>query len=113
MQMSATPSLKAIRTAGGRAPGGSARRPGIDSLPRPRRHALQLAADYWTAPDEMFRHLDGLGDRFVIDLPGLPTWVCTTSPEDVKTIFTRQQRSLRMGEAVRRLLEIPEPSRLF
>lgn len=75
----------------------------IDSLPRPRRSSLRLAADYWMAPDEMFRRLDGLGDRFVVDLPGLPTWVCTTSPEDVRTIFTTQQDSLRMGEAVRRM----------
>jgi cytochrome P450 family 135 len=75
----------------------------IDSLPRPHRNVLKLAADYWTAPDEMFRHLEGLGDRFVVDLPGMATWVCTTSPEDVKVIFSSQQGSLRMGEAVKRL----------
>jgi cytochrome P450 family 135 len=101
--MSATPSLEAKRTPGDRGRGGTAVRRGIDSLPRPPRSALKLAADYWTAPDEMFRHLEGLGDRFVIDLPGLPTWVCTTNPDDVKSIFTAQQGSLRMGEAVRRL----------
>src|SRR5258708_5578132 len=75
----------------------------IDSLPKPQRSGLKLAADYWTAPDEMFRHLEGLGDRFVLDLPGLPTWVCTTGPQDVKAIFTAQQGSLRMGEALRRV----------
>src|SRR5438552_2866174 len=60
----------------------------IAELPRPRRHPLLMAAEYWARPDTLFRHVDGLGDRFVVDIPGLPTWVCTTSPDDVKTIFT-------------------------
>ena len=91
--MSATPSLEASPAADNPLLGASTPL-GIDSLPRPHRNVLKLAADYWTAPDEMFRHLEGLGDRFVIDLPGLPTWVCTTNPDDVKTIFTAQQGSL-------------------
>lgn len=55
------------------------------------------------APERFFRHLEGLGDRFVVDLPGLPTLLCTTNPDDVRAIFTDQQGNLRMGEAVRRL----------
>lgn len=75
----------------------------IDALPRPSRNAALLAADYWMAPERFFRHLEGLGDRFVVDLPGLPTLLCTTNPDDVRAIFTDQQGNLRMGEAVRRL----------
>jgi cytochrome P450 len=101
--MSAAPSLQAPQASDGQVTRNPTRPRGVDSLPRPRRNALKLAADYWTAPDEFFNHLSGLGDRFVLDLPGLPTWVCTTNPDDIKTIFTAQQGSLRMAEALKRV----------
>lgn len=74
----------------------------IDELPRPGRPGAILGLEYWLSPERFFDDLDGVGERFVIKIPGLPTWVCTTSPEDVKTIFTKGQESLRMAEVLRR-----------
>jgi hypothetical protein len=43
-----------------------------------------------------------LGDRFVIDRPGLPTIVMTCSPDDVRTILTDRDRALSFGEMLKR-----------
>ncbi len=43
-----------------------------------------------------------LGDRFVVDLPGLPKLLVTCSPDDAKTLFTERDGALSLGEALNR-----------
>jgi cytochrome P450 family 135 len=43
-----------------------------------------------------------LGDRFVVDMPGLPKLLVTCSPDDAKTMFTERDGVLSLGEALNR-----------
>ena len=43
-----------------------------------------------------------LGDRFFVDVPGLPKLLVTCSPEDAKAMFTERDGALSLGEALNR-----------
>ncbi len=48
-----------------------------------------------------------LGERFVVDLPGVPTLLVTCSPEDAKAMFTDRDGALSLGRALHRLTPHP------
>jgi cytochrome P450 len=43
-----------------------------------------------------------LGDRFFVDVPGLPKLLVTCSPDDAKLMFTERDGALSLGEALNR-----------
>jgi cytochrome P450 len=74
----------------------------LDSLPRPR-IPLVAWAKLWFAPERARQQLAALGERFVLDVPLLPTMLCTTSPDDVRAVFQEKTRALSLGAGLRRL----------
>jgi cytochrome P450 len=48
-----------------------------------------------------------LGDRFVVDLPGLPRLLVSCSPEDAKVILADRERALSLGQALHRMTPHP------
>lgn len=75
----------------------------LTSLPTPRLWGPLLAAEYWLHPGAFLDRCEKLGDRFLLRLPGSPPLVCTTSPADVRTIFTGDQTALHLGAAVKKM----------
>ena len=74
----------------------------LDDLPRPR-HSLAVWTTLWAAPETARQQLAALGERFVIDVPLLPTMLWTSSPDDVRAVFHDKTRSLSLGAGLRRL----------
>ncbi|MCB1286931.1 MAG: cytochrome P450 [Mycobacterium sp.] len=74
----------------------------LGSLPRPSNSATAWAKLFF-APEAARRNLAGLGERFVLDVPLLPTMLWTSSPADVQAVFQDKSRALSFGTALRRL----------
>lgn len=74
----------------------------LSSLPCPK-HPAAAWATLFLAPEKARRTLTGLGSRFVLDVPLLPTMLWTSSPEDVKAVFQDKSRALSFGTALRRI----------
>lgn len=74
----------------------------LDSLPRPS-HPAAAWARLFFAPEAARHELTGLGERFVLDVPLLPTMLWTSSPDDVRAVFQDKTRALSFGTALRRL----------
>jgi len=77
--------------------------PASSSLPTPPLWGPLLAAEYWLRPGAFLDRCEKLGDRFLLRLPGSPPLVCTTSPADVRAIFTGDQTALHLGAAVKKM----------
>ena len=74
----------------------------LDTLPRPK-ISLAAYAKLFFAPETARQQLAALGERFVIDVPLLPTTFWTSSPDDVRAVFQEKSRALSLGAALRRL----------
>lgn len=74
----------------------------LSSLPRPRNSAATWAKLFF-APEAARQNLARLGERFVLDVPLLPTMLWTSSPDDVRAVFQDKSRALSLGTALRRL----------
>jgi cytochrome P450 family 135 len=74
----------------------------LDTLPRPK-ISLAAWAKLFFAPETARQQLAGLGERFVLDVPLMPTMFWTSSPDDVRAIFQDKTRALSFGTALRRL----------
>ncbi|HUB53896.1 MAG TPA: cytochrome P450 [Mycobacterium sp.] len=74
----------------------------LDTLPRPN-ISLAAFAKLFFAPEAARRQLAELGERFVLDVPLLPTMFWTSSPDDVRAVFQDKTRALSFGAALRRL----------
>jgi cytochrome P450 family 135 len=74
----------------------------LDTLPRPN-ISLAAWAKLFFAPETARQQLAGLGERFVLDVPLMPTMFWTSSPDDVRAIFQDKTRALSFGTALRRL----------
>jgi cytochrome P450 family 135 len=74
----------------------------LDTLPRPN-SSLAAWAKLFFAPETARQQLAGLGERFVLDVPLLPTMFWTSSPDDVRAVFQDKTRALSFGTALRRL----------
>ncbi|MYR07371.1 cytochrome P450 [Gordonia sp. SID5947] len=74
----------------------------LDSLPRPK-ISVAAWARLFAAPEASRRQLAELGDRFVLDVPLMPTMFWTSSPDDVRAVFGDKTRALSFGTALRRL----------
>jgi cytochrome P450 len=57
----------------------------------------------WFAPEKARQQFAALGERFVLDVPLLPTMLWTTSPDDVRAVFQEKTRALSLGAGLRRL----------
>lgn len=75
----------------------------LDDLPRPRPNSLAGWVRFWTAPESARQQFATLGERFVVDMPLLPTMFWTTSPDDVRAVFQEKTRALSFGAGLRRL----------
>lgn len=53
-------------------------------------------------PGTQRSRLRRLGDRFFVEIPGLPKLLVTCSPDDAKTMFTERDGVLSLGEALNR-----------
>src|SRR3954451_13118610 len=74
----------------------------IDSLPRARLPDVALGARAFFRPGAARSRLARLGERFTVDLPGLPPVVMTWSPEDAKAILTDRDGALSLGQMLHR-----------
>jgi cytochrome P450 family 135 len=74
----------------------------LDTLPRPN-SSLAAWAKLFFAPETARQQLAGLGERFVLDVPLLPTMLWTSSPDDLRAVFQDKTRALSFGTALRRL----------
>ncbi len=74
----------------------------LDTLPRPK-ISLAAWAKLWFAPETARQQLSALGERFVLDVPLMPTMFWTSSPDDVKAVFQDKTRALSFGTALRRM----------
>ena len=74
----------------------------LDTLPRPK-ISLTAWAKLFFAPETARQQLAGLGERFVLDAPLMPTMFWTSSPDDVRAVFQDKTRALSFGTALRRL----------
>ncbi|MGH3949680.1 MAG: cytochrome P450 [Pseudonocardiaceae bacterium] len=75
----------------------------LRDLPGPRLPSWLGFVGYWVAPDFTRKQWVKRGDRVVVNVPGLPTLLFTSSPADCKTVFTSRDSGLRLGEALRRM----------
>jgi cytochrome P450 len=73
----------------------------LDTLPRPK-ISLAAFAKLWFAPETARQHFAALGERFVLDVPLLPTMLWTSSPDDVRAVFQDKSRALSFGTGLRR-----------
>jgi cytochrome P450 len=83
--------------------------PGTSAARRDRTHAPRAGIrDVVTGLQRYFRPgterspLRRLGDRFFVEVPGLPKLLVTCSPDDAKAIFTERDGALSLGEALNR-----------
>src|SRR5262245_57575521 len=74
----------------------------LDTLPRPRISSAAWAKLFF-APENARQHFAELGERFVLDVPLLPTMFWTSSPDDVRAVFQDKTRALSFGTALRRM----------
>ena len=59
----------------------------LSSLPPRPRNAATAWARLFLAPEAARQALTGLGPRFVLDVPLMPTMLWTSCPDDVRAVF--------------------------
>jgi cytochrome P450 len=74
----------------------------IDALPRASLQDVALGTRAFFRPGAARSRLARLGERFVVDLPGLPPVVMTWSPEDAKAILADREGALSLGPMLHR-----------
>ncbi len=74
----------------------------LGMLPRPT-FSPGAWAKLFFAPESARQHFATLGERFVLDVPLMPTMFWTTSPDDVRAVFQDKTRALSFGTALRRI----------
>jgi cytochrome P450 len=74
----------------------------IDSLPRASLRDVALGVRAYFRPGAARSRLARLGDRCVVDLPGLPPVLMTRSPEDAKAILVNRDGALSLGQMLHR-----------
>lgn len=74
----------------------------LDDLPRPRNPLAAWAKNFF-APETARQQFQELGERFVLNVPLLPTMLWTSSPDDVRAVFQDKTRALSLGGALRRI----------
>lgn len=73
----------------------------LADLPHPNR-SLAAWAKVWRKPETARRQFALYGERFVMDVPLLPTMLWTSSPDDVRAVFQEKSRALSLGAGLRR-----------
>ena len=73
----------------------------LRGLPRTRRPALINAAQHWFRIGRFTDHLEPLGDRFVVRMPGTGVWLGLTHPDDIEKVFRAPGSAVHLGEALR------------
>jgi cytochrome P450 len=73
----------------------------LRGLPRTRRPALLNAAQHWFRIGRFTDHLETLGDRFVVRMPGTGVWLGLTHPDDIEKVFRAPGSAVHLGEALR------------
>lgn len=76
--------------------------PTIDSLPKASLPDVALGARALFRPGAARSRLARLGERFVVDVPGLPPTVVTWSPDDAKAILADRDGALSFGQMLHR-----------
>lgn len=74
----------------------------LSTLPRPRSSAATWAK-LFVAPEAARQELTRLGQRFVLNVPLMPTMLWTSSPDDVRAVFQDKTGGLSFGTALRRM----------
>src|SRR5690349_4694896 len=73
----------------------------LQGLPRTRRPALLNAAQHWLRIGRFTDELAGLGDRFVVPMPGTGAWLGLTHPRDIERVFRAEGSAMHLAEALR------------
>jgi cytochrome P450 len=73
----------------------------LRALPRTRRPALLNAAQHWFRIGHFTDHLEPLGDRFVVRMPGTGVWLGLTHPDDIEKVFRAPGSAVHLAEALR------------
>ena len=74
----------------------------IGSLPRASVQDVVFSARAFFRPGAARSRLARLGERFVVDLPGLPPVVMTWSPDDAKAVLSDREGALSFGQMLHR-----------
>ena len=74
----------------------------IDALPKASLPDVALGARAFFRPGAARSRLARLGERFVVDVPGLPPIVVTWSPDDAKAILADRDGALSFGQMLHR-----------
>lgn len=77
------------------------------ALPRAGLRDVAGGLQRYFRPDTERSPLRRLGDRFVVDLPGLPRLLVSCSPEDAKVILADREQALSLGQALHRMTPHP------
>jgi cytochrome P450 len=80
---------------------------GLDSLPKAGLRGAVGGLQRYFRPGAHRSPLHRLGERFVVDVPGLPKLLVTRSPDDAKPILTDRDGSLSLGQALHRFTPHP------
>ena len=96
--------MGAVELIEGSAPASSA---GSDALPRAGLWGLTAGLQQYFRPGTRRSPLHRLGERFVVDTPGVPKLVVTRSPADAKAILSDRGHALSLGRALHRLTPHP------
>ena len=81
---------------------GTALAPSLEGLPRASVADVLTGVRRYFRPGTARSPLRRLGDRFVVDLPGVPTLVMTCLPEDAKAILANRDGALSLGPVLHR-----------
>lgn len=79
----------------------------FDQLPRAGMRDVLLGLQRYFRPRTSGSPLHRLGERFVIDTPGVPRLLVTRSPDDAKLILSDRDQTLSLGHALHRLTPHP------
>ncbi len=77
------------------------------ALPRPGLRDVALGLQRYFRPGTARSPLHRLGERCLIDRPGIPRLLVTRSPEDAKLILSDRDQELSLGRALHRLTPHP------
>lgn len=80
---------------------------GLDALPRAGITDVLTGLQAYFRPGAGTSPLRRLGDRCVVDAPGMPTLVLSCRPDDAKVILADRDGVLSLGDALRRLTPHP------
>src|SRR3954453_3321072 len=76
----------------------------LDDLPHASLRDVVQGFGLYARPRTHRSRLHRLGERFVIDLPGTPTLLITSNPEDAKAVLGRNDGSLSFGQVLSRFM---------